>query len=120
MLNRDLFNNDTRFNFLSTKVIKIVDNLDGYLSGELGLEYNAKWRNNKEQGGYSFVFEVTRSKGRRKNLIILKPQKEYLKIEVYHNKNEKRLFNVITYEDVDKYQDLLKEIRIIYNKISDN
>lgn len=118
MLNRDLFNNDTKFNFLSTKVVKIVDNLDGYLSGELGLEYTSKWCNNKEQGGYSFVFEVSKNKGRRKNLITLKPQKEYLKVEVYHNKNEKRSFNVITYEDIDKYQELLKEIRVIYNEIS--
>jgi len=72
MTNLYEFKSDERFKELSSNVISLVEKLDNVLHNK-GYIYKGVWRNDEEPGGKVFIFEVERRKGRRKNLITLRP-----------------------------------------------
>lgn len=85
MLNKEKFISNKKYNWLSGGVKQNLFDLDNKLSN-YGYSYNAIWRDDKESGGNVFVFELLESTRKRKNvknLITLRPQKGYLKVEVY-------------------------------------
>jgi hypothetical protein len=109
------FKSDERFKELSSNVVKLVEKLDTVLHNK-GYVYKGVWRYDREPGGRVFIFEVERRKGRRKNLITLRPHKSYLKVEVYWGQYDKNYFDVNSVDNIpDK---LLDEIDKMYNMIA--
>ncbi|HOP93650.1 MAG TPA: hypothetical protein PLP24_09815 [Acetivibrio thermocellus] len=117
MTNLSAFKSDEKFKELSSNVVSIIEKLDTVLH-EKGYEYRGKWREDREPGGNVFVFEVERRRGRRKNLITLRPQKSFLKVEVYWGQNQKHLFDVRSPGNIP--EELLLEIEQMYSKIVHN
>jgi hypothetical protein len=115
MTNLDAFKSNDKFKELSSIVVNIVQKLDIVLHNK-GYLYKSIWRNDREPGGNVFIFEVERRKGRRKNLITLRPQQSFLRVEVYWRQDDKHYFDLYSADDLsDK---LLDEIDKMYNIIA--
>jgi hypothetical protein len=114
MTNIYVFRSDDRFKELTTKVASLFDMLDTVLHNK-GYLYKGKWRNDRESGGNVFIFEVDRRKGKRKNLITLRPQKSSLIVEVYWNKDNKKYYELKS--EADLSDKLLLEIAEMYDMI---
>lgn len=109
------FKSDDRFKKLSANLVSLVEKLDTVLHNK-GYLYKGEWRNDEEPGGKVFIFEVERRKGRRKNLITLRPQQSFLRVEVYWRQDDKHYFDLYSADDLsDK---LLDEIDKMYNIIA--
>lgn len=117
MTNLSDFISDERFKELPSNVVSIIEKL-GSILHDKGYVYTSKWREDREPGGNVFVFEVERRRGRRKNLITLRPQKSFLKVEVYWGQNQKHLFDVRSPGNIP--EELLLEIEQMYSKITHN
>lgn len=115
MTNLKAFKSNDKFKKLSPDVARIVEKLDNVLSDK-GYLYRGIWRDDRESGGNVFIFEVEQRKGRRKNLITLRPQISFLKVEVYWNQYDKHYFDIYDPDDIP--DDLLKKVSQIYNMIS--
>lgn len=115
MTNYDEYKNNSKYNELSTDVKDVVEKLNRILRDKDYL-YKGVWRGEEEPGGNVFIFEVERRKGRRKNLITLRPQTSFLTVEVYWNKTDKHYFNIHTEEDIS--DELLNEINSMYQIVA--
>lgn len=109
------FKADEKYIKLSSFIAHTIDKLDDTLVKKNYL-YKGIWRNDKEPGGYVFIFEVEKRKGRRKNLITLRPQYSFLRVEVYWSEKDKHYFDI--YDPENLPNDLLGEIDDMYNKIA--
>lgn len=116
MTNMNDFKSDSKYKKLTPVVAKIIDKLDDVLSRK-GYLYKALWRNDKESGGNVFIFEVERRRGRRKNLITLRPQQSFLIVEVYWKKDNKHYFRLFNPNDGIP-NNLLDEIGDMYSIVS--
>jgi hypothetical protein len=115
MTNLDAFKSNDKFKELSPIVVNIVEKLDTVLHNK-GYLYRSTWRNDREPGGNVFIFEVERRKGRIKNLITLRPQQSFLRVEVYWKQDDKYYFDVYNPDDLS--DELLDEIDKIYNMVA--
>lgn len=115
MINSNEFKSNRKYNELSLFIKNTIDKLDATLVAKNYL-YNGIWRNDKESGGFVFIFQVERRKGRRKNLITLRPQSSFLRVEVYWSEKDKHYFDIYDPENLQNY--LLTEIDDMYNKIA--
>ncbi|MGH4125762.1 MAG: hypothetical protein ACREV6_22860 [Clostridium sp.] len=105
MENKESFVSDEKYNYLSDGVKLNLWELDTKLCS-LNYCYNGVWRNDKENGGNIFVFELLENARKRKNvknLITLRPQINHLKVEVYWGEKDKHFYDEI--ED-DVFQDI--------------
>lgn len=96
MTNYDEYKNNSKYNELVVDVRKMVDKI----LNDKDYLYKGIWRDDAESGGHVFIFEVERRKGRRKNLITLRPQTSHLTVEVYWNKEDKHYFDIYTEENI--------------------
>lgn len=115
MINIEDFKSNKKYIELSSFIAKTIDKLDDVLV-EKNYLYKGIWRQDKEPGGYVFIFEVERRKGRRKNLITLRPQYSFLRIEVYWSEKDKHYFDIYDFEKIP--DDLMNEIDDMYNEIA--
>lgn len=115
MINVELFKSNQKYLQISPFITETIEILDKALDDK-GYLYNGIWRNDKEPGGYVFVFEIERRKGRRKNLITLRPQHSFLRVEVYWSETDKHYFNI--YEPQNMPDELFNEISDMYSKIA--
>ena len=116
MLNQNEFANDEKFLSLSPFVRVQILQLDQKLTS-LGYIYKGVWRDDKETGGFVSVFEVVHKRGRRKNLITLRPQQRELKVEIYWGEKDKHYFDFVL-KNSENYKDMYDEINRMYIKIS--
>ena len=115
MINNEDFKSNRKYTELSSFITETIDKLNEVLVRKNYL-YKGIWRQDKEPGGYVFIFEVERRKGRRKNLITLRPQYSFLRVEVYWSEKDKHYFDI--YDPENLSNDLLNEIDDMYNKIA--
>lgn len=115
MNNSKDFKANKKYTELSSFIAESVDKLDKELASKDYL-YKGIWREDREPGGYVFIFEVERRKGRRKNLITLRPQYSFLRVEVYKSEKEKLYFDI--YDPDNLEESLLKEIDDMYRRIA--
>lgn len=98
MKNKESFVSDEKYNYLSDGVKRDLWELDNKLCN-LNYCYNGVWRNDKETGGNIFIFELlehVRKRRNVKNLITLRPQSDYLKVEVYWGEKDKHFYKQIS------------------------
>ena len=81
-----------------------------------GYLYKSTWRNDREPRRNVFIFEVERREERRKNLITLRLQQSFLRVEVYWKQDDKYYFYVYNPDDLS--DELLDEIDKMYNMIA--
>lgn len=120
MNNIKIYTNNNKFSELSEDNQRLILEVDKLLSEEQYI-FNGSWRNDTSSGGYNSSFKVINSKSDRKNLITIRPMRNFLKIEVYWGfsksiplgKKPKMYFNIEN--DGKVSQRLLKEIRELYN-----
>ena len=117
MTNVEAFKENDKYSKLTPFVIKTLEELDSKLVMKEYL-YKAVWRDDKESGGNVFIFEVERKKGRRKNLITLRPQHSFLRVEVYWKEDDKHYFDIYDLENLSSESELLSEIDKMYSKIA--
>lgn len=115
LTNLESFKLDNKYLQLAPFVIQSLEELNSKLEMKNYL-YRAIWRDDRESGGNVFIFEVERKKGRRKNLITLRPQHSFLRVEVYHDAHDKHYFDIHDSENLSS--ELLSEIDGMYRKIS--
>jgi hypothetical protein len=115
IINKQIFKSDKKYLELSSFIVNTIEILDGILENK-GYLYKAIWRDDKEPGGHVFIFEVERRKGRRKNLITLRPQHSFLRVEVYLKETDKRYFDI--YEPKNLPDKLVSEIEDMYARIA--
>lgn len=93
MNNKQSFISDKKYENLSDKVKLDLWELDKKLSENYC--YNGIWRNDDECGGKVFIFELPehfRKRNNVKSLVTLRPQNDYLNIEVYWGDKDKHLY----------------------------
>lgn len=115
MTNSNDFKSNKKYLELSSFIIESIDKLDEELVKKNYL-YKGIWRNDMEPGGAVSIFEVERRKGRRKNLITLRPQYSFLRVEVYWSETDKHYFDI--YDPENLHNDLINEIDEMYAKIA--
>ena len=115
MTNSNDFKYNQKYLELSSFIIESIDKLDEELVKKNYL-YKAIWRNDMEPGGAVSIFEVERRKGRRKNLITLRPQYSFLRVEVYWSETDKHYFDI--YDPGNLPSDLISEIDEMYDNIA--
>lgn len=112
MKNKESFVSNEKYNYLSDGVRQNLWELDAKLCS-LNYCYNGVWRNDKENGGNIFVFELLEGIRKRKNvknLITLRPQIHNLKVEVYWGAKDKHFYEKL--DDV-LFQDITKRFEKI-------
>lgn len=120
MNNFNLYTSDKKFFELSEHNKNSILKIDEVLSKE-GYIFNGNWRCDASSDGCNSSFEIITSKIGRKNLITIRPMKNFLKIEVYWgisknipmDKKLKMYFNIMPEGEIS--QALIKEIRELYN-----
>lgn len=115
MTNSNDFKSNEKYLELSSFIVESIDKLDQELVNKNYL-YKGIWRKDKEPGGTVSIFEVERRKGRRKNLITLRPQQSFLRVEVYWSEKDKHYFDI--YDPENLPSDLINEIDEMYDKIA--
>ena len=120
MKNFDSYTNDMKFHKLSNYNQKAIVKLDKILCEE-GYIFNGNWRDDPSSDGFNSSFELINSSTDRKNLITIRPMKNFLKIEVYWgyskslsiNRKPKVYFKIMPNGDVPI--SLLMEVRELHN-----
>lgn len=117
MNNKNNFISNSKYNSLSETVKILIDRFDKEMEN-IGYSYDAVWRADREAGGNIFVFEIPlnqRNRANVKNLVTLRPQVNFLKVEVYWGKDDKHYYEVWENRefDVDMFGDIKKKYDII-------
>lgn len=116
MLNKNEYVNDISFKRLSKKNQNILIRLDEWLTKK-GYLYNRFWREkHTEPGGKVSIFQVINQKGREKNLITIRPQTSWIKIEVYWGQDNKHFYKISAPNRFDPK--MMADIEEKYGKIS--
>lgn len=123
MNNKKLFTEDEKFKKLSPDNQQAIMKLDECLSNE-GYVFNGNWRDDFSSGGNNSSFELINKISDRKNLVTLRPMKNYLKVEVYwgfsknipYGKKPKQYYKMYFGQGVP--EDLIDEVREFYNYFS--
>jgi len=114
-----LFTEDSKFKDLCPGNKQAILKLDKRLTDE-GYIFNGNWRDDPSSGGYNSSFELVRDIGGRKNLVTLRPMKNFLKVEVYwgyskdipYGKKPKQYYIIGFDQEVPK--ELIEEIKEFY------
>lgn len=123
MNNKKLFTEDERFKALSLGNQKAILRLAEHLVDE-GYVFNGNWRDDTSSGGNNSSLEVINEISGMKNLVTLRPMKNFLKIEVYwgyskdipNSKKPKEYYKMYFHQDVPL--ELINEIREFYTCFS--